>query len=444
MPLQIKKKHNNDKPWITDSFRAMIQKRQWAHSNGNTDLFRFYKARVRNASKFLRKKFYRTKVSDLKVSKPRQWWKQTKQILGLKRQDDASLKILAANTTNGDLQALASEINKFNQSVTSHLPPLDMSALPPPTDTVPEKYIISRERVEKKLSEIDIHKSPGPDSIPNWILKDLLGSLSGPICAIYNSSIRQGVFPTMWKSANVVSLPKVNPPCDIKSDLRPISLTPVLSKILESFVGEWLWEIVGPHIHKDQFGGIKGSSTTHALVDMLHYWHTAAEKQNITRVLLLDYSKAFDLVDHNILIQKLQHYGVPDLLLRWLGSFLSNRQQRVRIGQEVSEWLQMNGSVPQGSWLGPFLFVVMINDLDIPHNSNNTHIHKYMDDSSVSEEIKSPNESTLQQTTDHIADWSDENNTRLNAVKTKEMVISFKKKTLDIPYLKLMDKVLKE
>ena len=123
MPLQIKKKHNNDKPWITDSFRAMIQKRQWAHSNGNTDLFRFYKARVRNASKFLRKKFYRTKVSDLKVSKPRQWWKQTKQILGLKRQDDASLKILAANTTNGDLQALASEINKFNQSVTSHLPP---------------------------------------------------------------------------------------------------------------------------------------------------------------------------------------------------------------------------------------------------------------------------------------------------------------------------------
>ena len=92
MPLQIKKKHNNDKPWITDSFRAMIQKRQWAHSNGNTDLFRFYKARVRNASKFLRKKFYRTKVSDLKVSKPRQWWKQTKQILGLKRQDDASPK----------------------------------------------------------------------------------------------------------------------------------------------------------------------------------------------------------------------------------------------------------------------------------------------------------------------------------------------------------------
>ena len=95
----------------------------------------------------------------------------------------------------------------------------------------------------------------------------------------------------------------------------------------------------------------QGFIDAHALVDMLHYWHTAAEKQNITRVLLLDYSKAFDLVDHNILIRKLQNYGVPDLLLRWLGSFLSNRQQCVRIGQEVSEWLQMNGSVPQGSWL---------------------------------------------------------------------------------------------
>ncbi len=82
----------------------------------------------------------------------------------------------------------------------------------------------------------------------------------------------------------------------------------------------------------------------------------------ISRVLLLDYSKAFDLVDHNILVKKLYSYDVPDILVHWIGSFLSDRSQRVRIDQELSDWLDVNGSVLQGSWLAPLRFVIMIND----------------------------------------------------------------------------------
>ncbi len=169
---------------------------------------------------------------------------------------------------------------------------------------MPDKYIISVETVEKKLSQITIFKAPGPDAIPNWILHDLSLIISQQVCAIFNNSIREGVCPQLWKSANVISLPKVNPTQDIQCDLRPISLTPVLSKVLESTVGTWLWELAGPQISDDQFGCIKGSSTTHTLVDMLHHWHLHAEHINISHVLLLDYSKAFDLVlvDHNILV----------------------------------------------------------------------------------------------------------------------------------------------
>ncbi len=92
---------------------------------------------------------------------------------------------------------------------------------------------------------------------------------------------------------------------------------------------------------------------------LVHHWYKADEKFQTSRVLLLNYSKAFDLFDHNI-ITKLAAYGVPDILLRWIGSFLADRHQSARIGEQVSEWLHLNGSVPQGSGLGPFLYVVMM------------------------------------------------------------------------------------
>ncbi len=89
-------------------------------------------------------------------------------------------------------------------------------------------------------------------------------------------------------------------------------------KILESIVGDWLWAIVKPHFKLDQYTAVRGSSTCHALVDMLHHWYKAAEKFQTSKVLLLDYSKAFDLIDHNIIIAKLAACGVPDILLRWI------------------------------------------------------------------------------------------------------------------------------
>ncbi len=116
-----------------------------------------------------------------------------------------------------------------------------------------------------------------------------------------------------------------------------------------------MWDVVKPHIHANQYGAVKGSSTCHAVVDMLHHLHIGAENCQTSRELLLDYSKAFDFVDHNIIIAKRAAYGVTGILLRWIGLFLGERFQRTHIGQEVSEWLHLNGSVPKCSSLGPFL-----------------------------------------------------------------------------------------
>ncbi len=137
-------------------------------------------------------------------------------------------------------------------------------------------------------------------------------------------------------------------------------------------------------------------------------------------------------MDHNIIIAKRAVYGVPDILLRWVGSFLGDRRQRTRIGQEVSDWLHLNGSVSQASGLGPFLYVVVINDLV----ANGLLLHKFMDDSAVTETIDNPAESKMQVASDIVVKWTEENN-RINGVKTKEMIITFQNNPPPIPPLNM-------
>ena len=233
------------------------------------------------------------------------------------------LEGLAVDLFEGDLDELSSAINEFFYSVSSHLDPLEPWASDDILD-IPSRYIITEDKVADKLMKTKITKAPGPDGVPNWILHDLAGLISKPVCAIFNSSIREGFLPSLWKSANVVPIPKVHPPRSIESDLRPISLTPVLAKQLESFIGEWLLEEIGDKLDLEQFGATKGLSTTDALIDITHHWHVAIHDRDDVRVLLLDYSKAFDLVDHNILIEKFASLGIHPVLLRWLHAFLSH------------------------------------------------------------------------------------------------------------------------
>jgi len=124
--------------------------------------------------------------------------------------------------------------------------------------------------VKLKLSKICTYKAPGPDELPNCLLKDMAPFLGNPVCAIFNSSVRQCHVPILWKQANVIPVPKIHPPKLVENDLRPISLTATLSKILESFVGGWIQETVGHQLDTNQYGAVKDRSTSHALVSVLH------------------------------------------------------------------------------------------------------------------------------------------------------------------------------
>ena len=201
-------------------------------------------------------------------------------------------------------------------------------------------------------------------------------------------------------------------------------MTPVLSKQSESFVGNWILETNSGKIDVNQYGGLRGTSTTHALVDLLQNWHNIIHTNETVRILYVDFRKAFDSVNHAILLDRFRELGVHPILISWLHSFLHERQQRVKIGDEVSSWLNMKGAVPQGSWLGPLCFIVYVNKIEA---EDGMRIHKYIDDITITEQIKHGEVSHLQKSIDTITGWCSGNSMRINGRKTKEMIVSFKK-----------------
>ena len=176
-----------------------------------------------------------------------------------------------------------------------------------------------------------------------------------------------------------------------------------------------------------------GTGTTDALVEMLHKWYEATDEPGTTvRVLFLDYSKAFDLINHETLIDKPVAMNLPAHIVRWMAAFLLDREQTVKIGESVSQPGYPNGGVPQGTLSGPKNLLVYINDLGTPCS-----IYKYVDNSTVFEICNPTSVSVLQQSASSIANWSIDNGMRINTMKTKEMIIRFCRDPVFLPYINI-------
>ena len=177
--------------------------------------------------------------------------------------------------------------------------------------------------------------------MPSWLLREYADLLARPITSVLNSSFSEQRLPQTWKSADVVPIPKEQKVEDISKHLRPISLTPSISKLAEDFVVSShfrpaVLEVIDP----DQFGAIPKSSTTQALTSMLHQWLEATDGTGAAvRVVLFDYRKAFDLIDHGILVPKILSLSIPRGVAQWVINFLTSRKQRVKLSSSCySNW----------------------------------------------------------------------------------------------------------
>ena len=285
--------------------------------------------------------------------------------------------------------------------------------------------IITTETVFSLLNKINTNKSNGLDNIPNWVLKEYTSILAVAVTSLMNSSLNEQTLPQIWKSADVTPIAKNSQVERISNDLRPISLTPTLSKIAEDYIVHvHVKPAVLEQIGKDQFECTQHSFTSHALINMIHQWTKATDSTGASvRVFVLDYKKAFDLIDHNILINKLSMYKINPFVVNWICDFLSNRHQRVKLAEDCfSEWKTVPTGVPQGTKLGPWLFIIMINDLEVTSSNG---VFKYVNDTTTHEVVKKRENSQAQMLLDEINDWSIANKFQLHPQKCKELRISF-------------------
>ena len=427
LPLKRMKVDSSDKPWISPEIKVLISKRQAAWNSGNMDAFRLYRNKINALCKSARSRYYNDNVANSLQSNPHKWWSTVKKIAGLAPSNNICTVIYNGKSYSDS--DLANLLNDKFVAVGNTLPPFTWTPLA--IDDVPSDFYISVDDTEKALESLKRHTSVGPDGIPSWFLRENASLISRPLASIFNASIHEGFVPPLWKCANVTPIPKCFPISNIDSDVRPISLTPIVSKILESFLYNWLLQSIDDHIDNLQFGSIRKSSTTMALIYMLHKWYEAMDTPGtLLRICMLDFSKAFDRIDFNILSEKLHRMGVHPVLINWIANFLTDRKQRTRIENHYSSWKTINAGVPQGTKLGPLLFLIMVNDLSVSPDTV-----KFVDDTTIWEIIRKSQtfSSVLPAQINECTNWVLQNNMKLNPQKTKEIQVRYSSSDTEPP-----------
>ena len=235
----------------------------------------------------------------------------------------------------------------------------------PPTITERETF--------DKIKAANKPKSGVPGDLPRSITQEFSVELAKPLCKIINNIFKSAEWPADWLVEYVTPLGKVSIP-ETEDDLRPISLTNFFSKVTEHLVVTWLLKFIGKHIDFRQYGGMKGNSITHYLIEFVNFILANQDNRSPTAILacMVDFSKAFNRQNHNILITKLSDLGVPSWLLRIVMAFLTNRSMIVRYKGARSSQKSLPGGGPQGTLLGLLLFLVLINDVGFENQLNNT------------------------------------------------------------------------
>lgn len=327
----------------------------------------------------------------------------------------------------------------FNSTYSTPSGTLNYDFRIPMTDSLSD-ITFSPDEVLLCMRSLDASVNGGPDTIPNSFVKTLAIFLSEPLGIIYNKSMAEGVFPSVWKDANVIPILKTGDITDAKN-YRPISTLNCFGKIFERLVYNRVFESISNLIASQQHGFVSGKSTASNLMEFTNFVSQSLEQHGQVDVIYTDLTKAFDRVNHKILLSKLEKYGVTGNLLRWFNSYLNNRKMRVVFNGCKSQAFSPNSGVPQGSILGPLLFLIYINDLPQFLASDNL---LYADDLKLFKVINSESDcSTLQNDLEVLLEWCQLNDLGLNVNKCFKVTYTLKKTHVNKDY-HIDDKAVRE
>ena len=283
------------------------------------------------------------------------------------------------------------------------------------------------------INTMKASKASGPNGFSTSLIIQFSGALIDPLVSIINMSLSEGIFPNLLKEAHVCPTYKKGEVTKYEN-YRPISLLSNISKLFERVMYNRLEEFLKSSevFYKYQFGFRKHYSTNHALISIVEKIRDALDKNMYTCGVFIDLEKAFDTVNHQILLSKLYHYGIRGIANKWLSSYLSGRSQSVKLNGITSSKMNVSCGVPQGSILGPLLFLVYVNDMNLAFKSS--VIHHFADDTNLLYSDKSLKKikTSVEKDLANLYDWLCANRLSLNPGKTEFIIFRPSRKKIDL------------
>ena len=445
-PLKVIQNRNGYQPYISSVLKDKMDKRdafkEEAAETGDNTIYRKYqdlRNEVTADLKTAESDHYKKKFNDPDCT-PNEAWKMSYQILGKHRSDFPS-QMMFGNQLLSKPSQIASAMNDFFLSKISNLKSnffnnddhseelhnfLEGKAIP--GFSLSE---ITEGDMRKIIKKMKGKRSCGLDWICGFTLKLAAPELIPEMTALINISIRSGKFYSKWKRSKVLPGYKSKGSKFDCKFYRPISNLPELSKIQERVVHNQLYDYLSSNhlIHPNHHGFLQHHSTTTALHQIVDTWLQAADRGKLSATLLLDLKAGFDVIEHSILISKLKEYGLSEVTISWFENYLENRSQCVQIESSISELKHVPWGVPQGSILGPLLFIIFINELpQVVKSSENqeedTNIIIYADDNSPTTSNNDPMEllRTIERDGTKVTDWFSRNKMVCSGEKTKLLV----------------------